>query len=513
MTVHYEQQGAVVTVVIDRPEVRNAIDRATAYALAGAFRRFDAEPSAAVAVLCGAGDTFCAGADLKAVAGGSGSVAPRNLTGEGDGPLGPTRMLLDKPVIAAVNGYAVAGGLELALWCDLRIAEEGAIFGCFERRWGVPLVDGGTWRLPRIVGFGRALDLMLTGRAVTAAEALTIGLATRVVPAGEGRHQAEALAAELAQFPQLCMRSDRRSAYEGWGLELAAALQHEATLGNEVIRSGETQAGARRFAAGQGRHGRPAPPSDASSPVCLPEAAPLGGVGSRDHPLRRCASMPLHGHFGVLCFQSFLHLCWGDILYVRHQRPLMPEGVDDRAGPIAVKPIFKRPRDRGPGVERTLKGGVDVLDIHRERDSGAVERLRRTDAVLRHLVGQHEQRIADHELSMTDRFAVGAGHPETLHRTERPLVEVDRCVAAPHMQIRRQGTIALRDRLYLCGHDTLLLCDTRYCSTTVLDFEPVYVQPVAAKTGQLPCMAATSIRPGWLLSYLDRLLRVCTAES
>lgn len=255
MAVHYEQQGAVVTVILDRPEVRNAIDRPTAKELADAFRRFDRDDSAAVAVLWGANGTFCAGADLKAVARREGSAAPLATASLGDGPLGPTRMLLSKPVIAAVSGYAVAGGLELACWCDLRIAEEGAIFGCFERRWGVPLVDGGTWRLPRLIGLGRALDLILTGRPVPAAEALAIGLATEVVPNGEARRRAEELAAELARFPQICLRSDRRSVYAGWGLELDDALRLEGALGLDVIRSGETRAGAERFAAGAGRHG------------------------------------------------------------------------------------------------------------------------------------------------------------------------------------------------------------------------------------------------------------------
>ena len=257
MTVHYEQKGAVATVIIDRPEVRNAIDRPTARALADAFRRFDGDHSASVAVLWGTGGTFCAGANLKAVANAAGSAAPPKATEEGDGPLGPTRMLLSKPVIAAVSGYAVAGGLELALWCDLRIAEESAVFGCFERRFGVPLIDGGTWRLPRVVGFGRALDLMMTGRPVKAHEAVAIGLATEVVPDGSARRRAEELADTISGFPQFCLRSDRWSAYHVFGMEPSDALRREAEIGLEVIRSGETAAGAARFRDGEGRHGVP----------------------------------------------------------------------------------------------------------------------------------------------------------------------------------------------------------------------------------------------------------------
>ena len=257
MPVHYEQNGPVVTVTIDRPEVRNAVDRPTAKALAEAFRRFDGDHDVSVAVLCGAAGTFCAGADLKAVARAEGATAPPQATAA-DGPLGPTRMLLSKPVIAAVSGYAVAGGLELALWCDLRIAEESAVFGCFERRWGVPLIDGGTWRLPRVVGFGRAMDMMLTGRPVKADEALAIGLATEVVPDGAARARAEELAATLAEFPQLCMRSDRWSAYQVFGLSPTDALHREAEIGMAVIESGQAAAGASRFAAGEGRHGSPA---------------------------------------------------------------------------------------------------------------------------------------------------------------------------------------------------------------------------------------------------------------
>jgi len=253
MSVRSERDGPVTTVILSRPEVRNAVDRAAAEALAEAFRAFEADAGARVAVLWGEGGSFCAGADLKALAEGRGG---NRAEPEGDGPMGPTRMRLSKPVIAAVAGHAVAGGLELALWCDLRVAERGAVFGVFCRRWGVPLVDGGTLRLPRLVGLGRALDMILTGRPVGAEEAQRIGLADRVVPDGEARPAAEALAREIAAFPQLCMRSDRRSVYEQAGLGVEAALRHEFELGMEVMRSGETRAGAQRFAAGAGRHGR-----------------------------------------------------------------------------------------------------------------------------------------------------------------------------------------------------------------------------------------------------------------
>jgi enoyl-CoA hydratase len=220
-------------------------------ALAAAFRAFDADPEARAAVLWGEGGTFCAGADLKAI-----STARGNVVREtGDGPLGPTRMLLGKPVIGAVAGHAVAGGLELALWCDLRVAERGAVFGVFCRRWGVPLLDGGTVRLPRIVGLGRALDMILTGRPVGGEEALRIGLADRLVEDGESRAAAEALAAELARFPQLCLRSDRLSAYEQLGRELEEALRSEYRHGIATVQSGETREGATRFAEGKGRHG------------------------------------------------------------------------------------------------------------------------------------------------------------------------------------------------------------------------------------------------------------------
>ena len=254
MSVRAETRDQVTTIIIDRPERKNAVDAETATQLADAFRAFEADPSARVAVLWGAGGTFCAGADLKAVGAGRGNrVRP-----DGDGPMGPTRMLLDKPVIAAVSGYAVAGGLELALWCDLRVMEDTAVFGVFCRRWGVPLVDGGTVRLARLIGMSHALDLILTGRAVTAEEAARIGLANRVVPTGEARAAAEALAREIAAFPPRCVLSDRRSAHETWGLGLEAALARELELGRATIDSGESLAGAARFAAGAGRHGAPA---------------------------------------------------------------------------------------------------------------------------------------------------------------------------------------------------------------------------------------------------------------
>ncbi len=250
--VRIERAGEVWTVVLSRPHRRNAVDRDTARALADAFRSFDTDPNALVAVLWGEGGNFCAGADLKAVAEGMGN----EVREEGDGPMGPTRMLLSKPVIAAVAGYAVAGGLELALWCDLRVVEESAVFGVFCRRWGVPLLDGGTVRLPRLIGLGRALDLILTGRPVSAREALEMGLANRVVPDGTSRESAEQLAREIARFPQSCLRHDRLSAYEQDGLALREALQNEFRHGVATLASGETLAGAQRFAQGAGRHGK-----------------------------------------------------------------------------------------------------------------------------------------------------------------------------------------------------------------------------------------------------------------
>ena len=251
MTVRIDRQGPVFTVILSRPEVRNAVDGPTANELAEAFRAFEADSEARAAVLFGEGGTFCAGADLKAVADGRGN----KVREQGDGPLGVTRMQLSKPVIAAVAGHAVAGGLELALWCDLRVAEEGAIFGVYCRRWGVPLVDGGTIRLPRIVGQGRALDMILTGRPVGAEEALRFGLADRVVPNGESRGVAEELAERISRFPQRCMLSDRRSAFEQWSLGFEDAIRNEYRLGMRTIDSGETREGAQRFAAGAGRHG------------------------------------------------------------------------------------------------------------------------------------------------------------------------------------------------------------------------------------------------------------------
>lgn len=251
-TVQWEVDGPVAIVTIDRPGVRNAVDGPTAEALAAAFRRFDADESLAVAVLTGAGGTFCAGADLKAVTDGRGN----RVAEDGDGPMGPTRMLLSKPVIAAVEGYAVAGGLELAAWCDLRVAAHDAVFGVFCRRWGVPLIDGGTIRLSRLLGHSHALDLILTGRGVSGAEAQRMGLANRLVEPGSARAASVALAHELARFPQRCLRGDRQSSYEQWTLDLPAALRRETVIGLGVVRSGETLAGAQRFARGAGRHGR-----------------------------------------------------------------------------------------------------------------------------------------------------------------------------------------------------------------------------------------------------------------
>jgi enoyl-CoA hydratase len=254
MAVRFETDGPVAVVTIDRPEVRNAVDGPTAAALVDAFRRFDGDDDLAVAVLTGAGGTFCAGADLKAVATGDGN----KVRIEGDGPMGPTRMALSKPVLAAVEGHAVAGGLELAVWCDLRIAARDAVFGVYCRRWGVPLVDGGTIRLPRLIGHSRAMDLILTGRGVAGDEAVAMGLVNRLTEPGGALDAAVAMGHELAALPQGCLRRDRRSAVEQWDLPLDAALVRETELGLETIRSGETQAGAARFAGGAGRHGAPA---------------------------------------------------------------------------------------------------------------------------------------------------------------------------------------------------------------------------------------------------------------
>ncbi len=243
----------ILVVTIDRPERRNAVDRATAAALADAFRSFDADDTLAAAVLTGAQGTFCAGADLKSFAAGGGNRVDPDISV--DGPMGPTRMLLSKPVIAAVEGFAVAGGLELAAWCDLRVAATDAVFGVYCRRWGVPLVDGGTVRLSRLLGHSHALDLILTGRGVSGEEARSMGLANRLSEPGEALADAIILAQQLAGFPQHCMRSDRRSSYDQWGMDLDAALDNETTLGLATIRTGETLEGASRFAAGAGRHG------------------------------------------------------------------------------------------------------------------------------------------------------------------------------------------------------------------------------------------------------------------
>jgi enoyl-CoA hydratase/carnithine racemase len=250
-TVRYETQDAIAVVTIDRPDVRNAVDGPTAALLADAFRRFEADEALAVAILTGAGGTFCAGADLKGVAEGRGN----RVSLDGDGPMGPSRMLLAKPVIAAVEGYAVAGGLELAMLCDLRVAARDAVFGVFCRRWGVPLIDGGTIRLSRMLGHSHALDLILTGRGVSGDEARMMGLANRLVDPGRALDEALTLARQLAAFPQRCMRSDRLSSYRQWDLSLADAIVEETRLGIEVVKSGETAAGAARFAKGAGRHG------------------------------------------------------------------------------------------------------------------------------------------------------------------------------------------------------------------------------------------------------------------
>jgi enoyl-CoA hydratase/carnithine racemase len=250
--VNYDLDGPIVIVTINRPEVRNAVDSPTAAALADAFRRFDADDALSVAILTGAGGAFCAGADLKAVSRGQGNRA----TEDGDGPMGPSRMLLSKPVIAAVEGHAVAGGLELALWCDLRVAARNAVFGVYCRRFGVPLIDGGTVRLPRLIGMSNALDMILTGRGVSGEEALTMGLANRLAEPGQALSAARELAKQIAAFPQRCMRSDRMSAYEAWTMPLPDAIRSEFRHGIEVIRSGETREGATRFASGVGRHGK-----------------------------------------------------------------------------------------------------------------------------------------------------------------------------------------------------------------------------------------------------------------
>ncbi len=246
-----EKQDEITIVTINRPKKRNAVDRPTAKLLAEAFREFDADESQKVAVLTGSNGTFCSGADLKSVSSGRG-----NRVGfDGDGPLGPTRMFLSKPVIAAVEGFAVAGGLELAVWSDLRVAAKDAVFGVYCRRWGVPLVDGGTVRLTRLIGHSFALDMILTGRGVSGEEARMMGLANRLVEKGQALETAISLARQLCSFPQGCMKSDRRSSYEQWDMAAPEALKHETVLGRMVIDSGETAEGAKRFASGKGRHG------------------------------------------------------------------------------------------------------------------------------------------------------------------------------------------------------------------------------------------------------------------
>lgn len=253
MSVRCEKDGPITTVILSRPDVRNAVDGPTAVALAHVFREFEADDEARVAVLWGEGGTFCAGADLKGLLTERRNVMDADMTA--CGPMGPSRMLLSKPVIAAVAGHAVAGGLELALWCDLRIAEENAVFGVFCRRWGVPLVDGGTVRLPRLIGLSRALDMILTGRPVAADEALAWGLVNRVVPVGTSRWAAEQLALEISKFPQACMRGDRGSAHAQFGMSMEEALAYEFEQGTRTVLSGETVEGAMRFAGGAGRHG------------------------------------------------------------------------------------------------------------------------------------------------------------------------------------------------------------------------------------------------------------------
>jgi enoyl-CoA hydratase len=254
MNVRTEIREALFIGTIDRPAVRNCVNGETAQELADAFRRFDEDDALRVAILQGEAGCFCAGADLKAASQGTPGEVNKVLEG-GDGPMGPTRMLLGKPVIAAVEGYAVAGGLELAIWCDLRVAARDAIFGVYCRRWGVPLVDGGTIRLPRLIGQSHAMDMILTGRGVSGEEALSMGLANRLVEPGTALEGAIELANQIAEFPQLCMRSDRRSSILQWGEPIDEALLLETKLGLDVIRSGETQEGATRFARGAGRHG------------------------------------------------------------------------------------------------------------------------------------------------------------------------------------------------------------------------------------------------------------------
>jgi len=254
MSVLTEDRGAVRIVTINRPAARNAVDRPTADLLLGAFEEFEEDDDLRVAILTGSSGAFCAGADLKAVSTGRGN----KMTIDGSGPMGPTRLDLSKPVIAAIEGHAVAGGLELAVWCDLRVAATDATLGVYCRRWGVPLVDGGTVRLPRLIGASRAADLILTGRAVEGEEAFAIGLVNRLAEPGEALDTALGLANELAALPQMCMRSDLRSSKDQWGLDMAAALLHETELGLATVATGETREGATRFAEGAGRHGRAA---------------------------------------------------------------------------------------------------------------------------------------------------------------------------------------------------------------------------------------------------------------
>jgi len=259
-TVLTERRGEILVVTINRPEVRNAVDSPTARKLGQVFVDFDTDDSLKVAVLTGANGTFCAGADLKSVGEGTFEPTPAPVAPidrhDAMGPMGPSYLRLNKPVIAAVAGHAVAGGLELSLWCDMRVAEEDATFGVYCRRWGVPLIDGGTVRLPRLIGHSNAMDMILTGRAVDAHEAKAMGLANRVVPSGTSLDAAVELAEQIAAFPQLCMRSDRRSAYEQWGMGFDEAMANEGELGGATMRSGETREGAQRFASGRGRGGR-----------------------------------------------------------------------------------------------------------------------------------------------------------------------------------------------------------------------------------------------------------------
>jgi enoyl-CoA hydratase len=252
MVVRTEKKGVVTTIIIDNPEAKNAVDGPTAFALAGAFRSFEQDKEARAAVLWGANGCFCAGANLKAIAEGHAN----RISKRGDAPMGPSRMILSKPVIAAVAGYAVAGGLELALWCDMRVVERDAVFGVFCRRFGVPLMDGGTVRLPRLIGLSRALDMILTGRPVGAEEALQFGLANRIVDVGRSRPEAEKLAEEIAAFPQTCLQEDRLSAFEQYGLNMRQALENEFKHGLKTLSSGETFEGAKRFAKGSGKHGQ-----------------------------------------------------------------------------------------------------------------------------------------------------------------------------------------------------------------------------------------------------------------